>query len=130
MFKNYLKTAIQNLKRYKGYSFINLMGLAIGISCCIIILIYMQDEFSYDRYTEDYEQIYRITLTMQALLTEQSYRQPANSPRGSQIHVLTEPTAIKETIRLKYVIPRIFNTTFSSSIPEPHPPSSLLPQCP
>ncbi len=66
MFKNYLKTAIRNLKRYKGYSFINLMGLAIGISCCIIILIYVQDEFSYDRYTEDYEQIYRITLTMQA----------------------------------------------------------------
>lgn len=66
MFGNYIKTAIRNLKRYKGYSFINLMGLAIGISCCIIILIYVQDEFSYDRYTEDYDQIYRITLHLQA----------------------------------------------------------------
>ncbi|MFC2166609.1 ABC transporter permease [Acidobacteriota bacterium] len=66
MFKNYIKTAFRNLKRYKGYSFINLMGLAIGISCCIIIMIYVQDEFSYDRYTEDYDQIYRITLNVQA----------------------------------------------------------------
>lgn len=65
MFKNYIKTAIRNLKRYKGHSFINLMGLAIGISCCIIILIYVQDEFSYDRHTENYDQIYRITLQVQ-----------------------------------------------------------------
>jgi len=65
MFRNYIKTAFRNLKRYKGYSFINLMGLAIGISCCIIILIYVQDEFSYDRYTEDYDRIYRVTLQLQ-----------------------------------------------------------------
>ena len=49
MLKNYIKTAFRNLKRYKGYSLINLMGLAIGIACCILILLYMQDEFSYDR---------------------------------------------------------------------------------
>ncbi len=65
MLRNYIKTAFRNLKRYKGYSFINLMGLAIGIACCILILIYMQDEFSYDRYPQDYEQIYRITFHMQ-----------------------------------------------------------------
>jgi putative ABC transport system permease protein len=65
MLKNYIKTAFRNLKRYKGYSFINLMGLAIGIACCILILIYMQDEFSYDRYPQDYEQIYRITFHLQ-----------------------------------------------------------------
>ncbi|MGB3860574.1 MAG: ABC transporter permease [Candidatus Aminicenantaceae bacterium] len=65
MIRNYIKTAFRNLKRYKGYSFINLMGLAIGIACCILILLYMQDEFSYDRYPQDYEQIYRITFHLQ-----------------------------------------------------------------
>ncbi len=65
MLRNYIKIAFRNFKRYKGYSFINLMGLATGIACCILILIYMQDEFSYDRYPEDYEQIYRITFHMQ-----------------------------------------------------------------
>ncbi len=39
MFQNYIKTAFRNLKRYKGYSSINLLGLAIGIACCILILL-------------------------------------------------------------------------------------------
>jgi putative ABC transport system permease protein len=78
MFKNYLITAFRNLKRYKGYSFINLMGLAIGISCCIFILIYVQDEFSYDRYTDNYDQIYRITLQIQA--PDRAVLQTARTP--------------------------------------------------
>jgi putative ABC transport system permease protein len=62
VFGNYIKTAFRNLKRYKGYSFINLLGLSIGIACCILILLYIQDEFRYDRYAQDYERIYRIVL--------------------------------------------------------------------
>ncbi len=65
MFQNYIKTAFRNLKRYKGYSSINLLGLAIGIACCILILLYVQDEFSYDRYALEYEDIYRIVLSVQ-----------------------------------------------------------------
>ncbi len=64
MFKNYVKLALRNLKRYKGYSFINLTGLAIGIACCILILLYVQDEFSYDRYVDDYDRIYRMVLDL------------------------------------------------------------------
>jgi putative ABC transport system permease protein len=62
MFKNYFKLAFRNLKKYKGYSFINLAGLAIGIACCILILLYVQDEFSYDRYAQEYDRIYRMVL--------------------------------------------------------------------
>ncbi len=62
MFQNYVKLALRNLKKYKGYSFINLVGLAIGIACCILILLYVQDEFSFDRYAEEYDQIYRLVL--------------------------------------------------------------------
>jgi putative ABC transport system permease protein len=65
VFKNYLKTAFRNLSRHKGYSFINLLGLSIGIACCILILLYVQDEFSYDRYVPEYQNTYRIVLDLQ-----------------------------------------------------------------
>ena len=60
MFKNYLKIALRNLKRHKGYSFINIAGLAIGMACCILILLWVQDELSYDRFHENGKDIYRI----------------------------------------------------------------------
>jgi len=53
MFENYLKVAVRNLLRYKTYSFINISGLALGITCCLLILLYVQDELSYDRYHEN-----------------------------------------------------------------------------
>ena len=60
MFRNYLTVGIRNLLRYKGYSSINVLGLAIGIACCILILLYVQDELSYDRYHEKSDRIYRL----------------------------------------------------------------------
>ncbi len=62
VFKNYLKVAFRNLLRQKGYSFINVAGLAIGIACCILILLYVQDELSYDRQPAHADRTYRITL--------------------------------------------------------------------
>jgi len=61
MFKNYLVTALRNFSRHKGYTFINLSGLAIGMACCILILLYVYDELSYDRYHENKDNLYRIT---------------------------------------------------------------------
>ena len=49
MFKSYLKIALRNLINQKGHAFINLAGLAIGIACCILIMLFVQDEMSYDR---------------------------------------------------------------------------------
>ncbi|NIM97268.1 MAG: hypothetical protein GTO24_04045, partial [candidate division Zixibacteria bacterium] len=60
MFKNYLKIALRNMRRHKGYSAINIIGLAIGITCCLYIFLYVQQELSYDRYHEDADRIYRI----------------------------------------------------------------------
>lgn len=60
MFKNYLKIAWRNLLRKKAYSAINITGLAIGITCCILIILYVQDELSYDRYNTNFNQIYRV----------------------------------------------------------------------
>ncbi|UCC41018.1 MAG: ABC transporter permease, partial [Candidatus Aminicenantes bacterium] len=65
MFKNYLKIAVRNLLRHKVYTFINIFGLAIGMTCCILILLYIQDEFSYDHYPEKDDQIFRLALEVQ-----------------------------------------------------------------
>ncbi len=61
MFKNYLKIALRNLLKYKGYSLINILGLAVGMASCILILLYVHDELSYDQHHEKAEQIYRVT---------------------------------------------------------------------
>jgi putative ABC transport system permease protein len=62
MFRNYLKVALRNIKRHTGYSLINVAGLAIGMTCCILILLWVQDERSYDRYHENPDRIYRLCL--------------------------------------------------------------------
>ncbi|MFC1556192.1 ABC transporter permease [candidate division KSB1 bacterium] len=60
MFKNYLKIAFRNIKRHKGYSFINVMGLALGLACCIFIMLWIFDELSYDRFFENSDRLYRV----------------------------------------------------------------------
>jgi len=60
MFGNYLKIAIRNLKKRKAYALINIGGLAAGLACCIIILLYVANESSYDQYHQDADRIYRV----------------------------------------------------------------------
>ncbi len=60
MIKNYLTVAIRNLARNKTFSAINILGLAIGMACCILILLYVQDELSYDQHHEHAQRIYRL----------------------------------------------------------------------
>ena len=60
MFRNYLTVAVRNLVRHKGYSLINIAGLAIGMACCILILLYVQYELSYDTFHEKANRIYRV----------------------------------------------------------------------
>ena len=62
MIKNYLTIAFRNLLREKGYSFINISGLAIGIASSILILLFVQDELSYDRHHEHAGNIYRVCM--------------------------------------------------------------------
>ena len=62
MFQNYLKIGWRNLLRSKSYSLINITGLAAGIASCLLILLYISDELSYDRYHEKADRIHRIVL--------------------------------------------------------------------
>lgn len=62
MLKNYFKIALRNLVKHKGYSFINIAGLAIGISLCLLILMYVKHELSYDRFNEKADRIVRVNM--------------------------------------------------------------------
>jgi len=72
MLKNYLKIALRNLKRHPGSSFINVSGLAIGMACCLVILLFVRDEVQFDSYHEQADQIYRLSLTSTRLSTGES----------------------------------------------------------
>jgi putative ABC transport system permease protein len=60
MFKNLLLVALRNLKRDKWYSLLNILGLAIGISFSVLLIFFIKDELSYDRYNVNADRIYRI----------------------------------------------------------------------
>ncbi|HVZ95854.1 MAG TPA: ABC transporter permease [Chitinophagaceae bacterium] len=60
MFKNYFKTAWRNIRKNKLYSFINILGLSLGIATCFIIMLYVQDELSYDRFNKNADNIARV----------------------------------------------------------------------
>ena len=59
MFFSYIKTAFRNLRKHKGYSFINIAGLAVGIACCILILMWVRDEMSYDGFHVKADRLFR-----------------------------------------------------------------------
>ncbi len=62
MFKNYLKIAIRSLLKNKIYTAINMLGLTVGLACCVLILLHVQDELSYDEFHPNKEQLYRVAL--------------------------------------------------------------------
>ncbi|HWD88846.1 MAG TPA: FtsX-like permease family protein [Mucilaginibacter sp.] len=65
MIKSYLKTAVRFLMKNKTFSFINIFGLATGTLCCLYILLFVQDQYSYDKQHKDAQDIYRITSSLQ-----------------------------------------------------------------
>jgi ABC-type antimicrobial peptide transport system permease subunit len=93
MFKNYFKLAIRNILRHKAYSFINIVGLAIGMTCSILILLWVQNELSYDRFHANANQLYRIT-------AQANDFKAAVNPAGMPAGLKQEIPAIKEFVRI------------------------------
>src|SRR6185437_17151399 len=63
MFRNYLVTALRNIARHKLHSFINIAGLAVGLTCAILIILFVRDEMSYDRWIKGSENLWRVEIT-------------------------------------------------------------------
>jgi len=62
MIKNYLRVALRNIKKHKGFFLINVVGLSIGIVCSVLILLFVVNELSYDKFHENADRIYRIAV--------------------------------------------------------------------
>lgn len=62
MLKNNLKIALRSLLKQKIYTIINVLGLAVGIASCLLIVLFIQNEFSYDKFFQDHDRIYRMVL--------------------------------------------------------------------
>src|ERR1700761_4393083 len=63
MFHNYLIIALRNFTRHKLYSFINIAGLTVGLTCAIFIILFVRDELSYDKWIPGTENLYRVEVT-------------------------------------------------------------------
>jgi len=64
MFRNYLTVALRNIVRHKLYSFINIAGLTVGLTCAIFIILFVRDQLSYDRWIPGTENLYRVEGTL------------------------------------------------------------------
>lgn len=99
MIKNYLTIALRNMMRNKGYSIINILGLAVGIACTIVILLYVNDELSFDRFHEKGDRIYRMALDRQYPGRTRSY---AMIPHSFSQAMKDELPEIEEAVRVFY----------------------------
>jgi ABC-type antimicrobial peptide transport system permease subunit len=100
---SYIKIALRKVKRQKGFSIINIAGLAIGMAACILILIWVQDELSYDKFHENADQIYRInTVDTSGGLTFVLAGSPA--PLGQAM--ITEIPEVQNVVRVQAGWPR------------------------
>ena len=93
MLFNYIKIAFRNLLRHKAFSFINIAGLAIGMTCSIFILLWVRDELSYDQFHEHADQIYRLT-------ADAGEFKAAVSPAGMAAGLKSEMPVIKNITRI------------------------------
>lgn len=73
MLKNYLKTAIRSLNKNKGFTTINLLGLTLGLTSCLMIVLYVVDELSYDKYNVNHERIFRVNAELKLGDNQASY---------------------------------------------------------
>jgi len=95
MLRNYFKVAIRNLLRQKGFSFINIVGLALGIACTTLIGMWVSDELSYDKFHQDHDRIYRITATLPEMKVH-----AAVSPAPLALATKNELPEIEDVVRI------------------------------
>jgi putative ABC transport system permease protein len=98
MLTNYLRIALRNIKKHKGYSLINILGLAIGMACCILITSYVFYELSYDKHHENADRIYRIKADAQ--IGENHLHIPKSSPPMAAYMIENFPE-VENAVRLR-----------------------------
>ncbi len=100
---NYMKTAFRRIKKHKSYSFINISGLAIGLACCILIVIYILTELSFDRYHAQSNRIYRLGIS--GKINENSFTAPVSNTPAAPALVKDYPDVLN-AVRFRPTSPR------------------------
>ena len=105
MIRNYFKVAIRNLFRDSFYSFINIFGLSIGITTCLLILLYVNDELSYDKFHKDHNRIYRVTTKAQLGEKEIAFIGVSSAPMADGLkNNIEEIESITRLLQLNRII--------------------------
>jgi len=84
MIKSYLRTALRNIKLHKSYAIVNILGLSLGIACCVLIFSYVHHELNFDNYHQDAERIYRVEFYHHAQVGE-FYSNSVSGPVGPML---------------------------------------------
>ena len=115
MFRNYLLATLRNLRHQKPYALINLLGLGLGIGCCYLCVLYILHDWSFDRFHQDSDRIYRITMHAKYMPTEN--RGPL---AGKDDLIAAFPSALSQVVISQ--IPEVETTTriVCASIKWPH----------
>ena len=106
MFKNYIKTAIRNIARHKGYSFINIAGLTVGLACFILIFLWVYDELHYDTFHANSDRLCRIIL--------KKADEPGDTGVPSSPYIL--PGILKEEYPEIVEVTRVRTRAYSSAV--------------
>src|SRR5215204_4305595 len=101
MFRNYLKVALRNLWKQKTFSAINIIGLATGLCCFLLIAMYVADELSYDRFNKKADRIYRISSDIRF--------------NGSEMHFTQTPDLMGEVLKKDYPEIETYARIFTNS---------------
>lgn len=123
MIQHYMKIIFRNLKRNKAYSFLNIFGMTLGMTCFLLIYLYVQYELSYDRYHKNGKNIYRIIHHLNYTFKYKNYyaQSPANiAPilRKEFPEVISAGRLVKRRPRIQYEDKLFFEDRFYFSDPE------------
>ena len=98
MLKNYIKIAFRNILKYKGYSLINISGLALGLAAFFMIMIFVKYELNYDRHFDNADNIYRLC---SKITTSNGVQVTAQSAPGWARHLIADFPEVENITRLK-----------------------------
>jgi putative ABC transport system permease protein len=97
MFKNYFISALRNLKKHKTNSLLNIAGLSLGMASCILIMLYVTDERTYDKWFNDHDRIYRVSIDITGQDGTHSLYAPVSGPMAAALKQYPE---VEEVTRI------------------------------
>ncbi len=106
MFKNYLKIAFRNFTKHKSFSFINISGLAIGMACCMLIMLWVQDELNYEKFNKNIDDIFCV---VKWNTSDQTKNYSASVPAPLIPHLKDKYAGIKHASRYRDSGRRLFS---------------------